>query len=30
MINRILCLIGIHAWHYEVSKVGYVPLDGWQ
>jgi hypothetical protein len=29
MINRILCLAGIHAWHYRLSEVGYVPLRGW-
>jgi hypothetical protein len=29
MINRLLCLIGVHAWHYKLSEVGYVPLNGW-
>lgn len=29
MINHLLCLVGFHAWHYKLSEVGYVPLNGW-
>jgi hypothetical protein len=29
MINKLLCRLGFHQWHYMLSEVGYVPLKGW-
>ena len=29
MIGSILCRLGLHRWHYLLSEVGYIPLDGW-
>lgn len=28
-MNKILCPIGIHQWHFLLSEVDYIPLHGW-